>query len=397
MSLTKVLILGAGAAGTIIANKLARDLRGEIARDQLEITVLDRDEVNINQGGFTFIPFGLYSSEDIAKKRLSLISPRVNAAVGAEGDVMKVDLDNRQVRVRSGKNYSYDHLVICTGCVPDVEKVPGLTDDFNSFYTSLEDAEKLRSFVNTFEKGHIVVLTVNMPIPCPGAPGKFTVLLDDYLRYVRGVRGNIEITLLWPISAIGPPAYNDIATRLFEDRGVKIHRNYEVSEIDAGKKEVVSSDGDRMGYDFLVTIPPFKVTPALSDSGLTDKKDWMPADKQTLQYSAPGNRHDEVYVIGDTGPAEILKTGIGAHYQALITAENLINDIRKTGVKVPYRGETGCPFVNTMYTPATRGSAHIASWTYDRPLEKFTPSGLGWFLYRSYYYIYWDTAMKALL
>jgi len=397
MSKTNILILGAGAAGTIIANKLARELRREIAGDKLQITVLDKNETNINQGGFTFIPFGLYSAEDISRRRMSLLSPRVNAAVGEDGEVVNIDLNARQVKVRSGKTHRYDYLVVCTGAVPRLDNVPGLADDLNSFYTSLEDAEKLRSFTGSFEKGHVVILTVGMPIPCPGAPGKFTVLLDDYLRHVRKVRDDVRITVLWPIQLIGPAAYNEILARLFEKRNIEIQREYKVKEIDPGKKEVVSDDGGTIGYDFLITIPSHKVSPFLSDSGVTDEKGWIPADKQTLQYAAPGNRHDEVYVVGDTGPAEILKTGIGAHYQALITAENLIQDIHHTGVKVPYRGETGCPFVESMYTPATRGSGHIAAWSYDRPLEPFTPSGLGWFMYRSYYYIYWDTAMNALL
>ncbi len=397
MAATRVLILGAGAAGTIITNKLARELRCEIAKNQLSITVLDKNEININQGGFTFIPFSLYSVEDISRKRKNLLSPRANVFVGANGEVVKIDLNNRSVTVKSGKKYDYDYLVISTGAVADLTKVKGLSDDCNSFYTSLDDATKLKSFVNTFDKGHIVILTVNMPIPCPGAPGKFTVLLDDYLRNVRKVRDNIKISVLWPIKLIGPAAYDEVATSLLESKGIEIFKEYTVTEIDSGKKEVVSADGQRIGYDYLVTIPPHKAATVISDSGLSDSKGWIPADMQTLQYNAEGDRHDEVYVVGDTGPAAILKTGIGAHYQALITAENLINDIRKTGVKVPYRGETGCPFINSMYTPSTRGSAHIATWTYERPLEKFTPSNLGWYLYRSYYYIYWDTAMNALL
>ena len=98
-----------------------------------------------------------------------------------------------------------------------MESVPGLSSDFNTFYTSLEDALKLGDLVKSFNKGRIVILTVNMPIPCPGAPGKFAILLDAYLHYIRGdeVRKNVEISFLWPIGLIGPPAYNEVASPVF--------------------------------------------------------------------------------------------------------------------------------------------------------------------------------------
>ncbi|RLG40738.1 MAG: hypothetical protein DRO05_05635, partial [Thermoproteota archaeon] len=131
----RILILGAGAAGTIVANKLARDLRREIAKDEVEIKILDKNDVSVNQAGFTFIPFGFYTPDDIRRPRRKLISPRVKAIFGKDGEVARVDLGNREVTVRSGKKYGYDYLLIATGCTQDVESVPGLSKDFNTFYT----------------------------------------------------------------------------------------------------------------------------------------------------------------------------------------------------------------------------------------------------------------------
>jgi sulfide:quinone oxidoreductase len=395
----RVLILGAGAAGSAVANKLAREFRQEIAKDELEVTILDRNDVNINQGGFTFIPFGLYTPEDIIRPRKKVISPRVKSAFGEDGEIVKVDLGNKEVTVKSGKKYSYDYLVIATGCRADVESAPGLSSDFNTFYTSLEDAFKLRELVRTFDKGRIVILTVQMPIPCPGAPGKFAILLDAYLRYIRGedVRKNVEISFLWPIELIGPPAYNEVASKVFEERNINVIRNFGLTEVDADKKEVVAANGERVKYDLLISIPPHKCTKALLDSSITDEKGWVPIDKYTLQYRGAAGSYDEVYVLGDAGPAEIIKTGIGAHFQSLVVGQNLINDLRGNGIKVSYMGELGCPFVGAMYTPSTRGEAYIATWSYGKPLEPFKPTKLGWFLYRMYYYIYWDAGIKALM
>ncbi|MCW7073961.1 MAG: NAD(P)/FAD-dependent oxidoreductase [Methanophagales archaeon] len=395
----RVLVLGAGAAGSTVANKLAREFRQEIAKEEVEITILDKNDVNINQGGFTFIPFGLYTPEDISISRKKLISPRVKCVFGEDGEIERVDLANREVTAKTGRNYSYDYLVIATGCIADVESVQGLSDDFNTFYTSLEDAFKLGKLVRTFDKGHIVISVAQMPIPCPGAPGKFAVMLDAYLRYIRDkeVRKNVEISFLWPIGPIGPPAYNKIASETFEERNINLIRNFRLTEVDADKKEVVAESGDRVKYDLLISIPPHKGIKALADSGIAVEGNWIPVDKSTLQYRGPVGSYDEVYALGDGSTAGAVKTGIGAHYQSLVVGQNLVNDLHGNGIKVSYMGELGCPFVGAIYTPSTRGEAYIPTWTYDKLPEPFKPTKLGWFLYRMYYYIYWYAGLRALM
>jgi len=396
----KVLILGAGAAGTIVANKLSREMRREIARGEVGVTILDKNDTSINQGGYTFIPFGLYTPEDITRPRRRLISPRVKTHFGADGEVIGVDLKQRAVKVSSGKSYLYDYLLIATGCECDAKGIPGLSEDFNTFYTTIDGALKLKEKLETMEKGRVVVLTVGMPIACPGAPGKFVILLDDYLKNTRGWQTgkDFEISFLWPTSDVGPPEYNKLLIQAFKERGIEDRREFKVAEVKAASKEVLSTSGDKIGYDMLISIPIHHSIQAFTDSGITDEKGWLPADKYSLRYSHPnGEKHDEVYVVGDAGPAEILKTGIGAHYQALIAAENLINNLRGVPVTVPYRGETGCPFVLSSYTTSQRAKAYIAAWTYDNPLPPFKPTEFGWFLYRMYYYIYWDSTLKGII
>ncbi|MDF2957437.1 MAG: NADH dehydrogenase [Candidatus Alkanophagales archaeon MCA70_species_1] len=391
-----ILILGSGAAGTAIANKLARELRREIANEEVEITVLDKSDLYQNQGVFTFIPFDLYTKEDAVRQRKKLLSPRVKYFFGEDGEVSKIDLGNREVTVKSGKKYAYDYLVVATGCRHDLGVVPGLSDDYNTFYT-LEGALELREKLKTLRGGRIVVAVPRMPISCPGAPGKFTVMLDDYLRYVRRIRENFTISLLWPMESIGPPPYNANISRVFEEKGIEVSRNFKFASLDAERKEVISADGERIKYDLLVVAPPHRAAEALEASEMIDENGWIPVNKRTLQYQNGTKTYDEVYVAGDTGPADILKTGIGTHYQAMVVAQNLINDVTGVGVRATYNGEVGCPFVGEIYSDATKGAAYIPSWTYNKPPEPFKPSKLGWIFYRSYYYLYWEMNAKALM
>lgn len=392
----RVLILGAGYAGSVVANILAREFRNKIAKNELEIVVFDKNETSINQGGFTFIPFDLYTPEDIIRTRKKLISPRVKSIYGTGGEVTAVDLHKKKVTVKSGKKYSYNYLVIAMGCRADVDAVPGLANDLNTFYPSIEDAYKVRELVKNIDGGKVAISVASMPIPCPGAPVKFTFMLDSYLRNVKKNRDDVHLTLVWPIEPIGPPEFNKMVTAQFKEKNVEVIRNFPLASVDAAAKELTSKSGEKINYDLLISVPPHKAPQALIDSGLTDEKGWLPADKATLQYRGPAGDFDNVYVLGDLGPADILKTGIGAHYQAISVSQNLINDIYGNGMKTPYEGETGCPIITDTETPTSPGKGYIATWKYGVPPAPFKTTKMGWYLYRMYYHIHWDMSVKGL-
>jgi sulfide:quinone oxidoreductase len=399
MTAVNLLILGAGAAGSIVANKVSRELRRDIAEEKFKVSILDKNDVNVNPAGFTFIPFHLLAPEDITRPMCKVISPRVKTAFGIDGEVTHVDLENRKVTVKSGKSHDYDYLLIATGARLNPEAVPGLTEDYNTFY-SMEGCLELKDVLNTFDKGRIVITTPEMPIACPGAPSKFTVLLDDYLKYVRGgdIRKDIEISFLWPIGNIGPSVYHAKVEAGFAERGIDFKKEWVTQEIDPEKKEVVSVGGERVSYDLLVSIPPHRGAKAMLDSGISDEKGWLPTNKHTLQYyRSPTEKYDEVYAIGDGGPITMNKMGINAHFQALKTGQNLINDYYGNGIKSIYKGEQGCPIVESSYTPNTDGRAYMVTWTYGNPAKQFNSTRLGWLIYRMYYYIYFDLTAKAIM
>jgi sulfide:quinone oxidoreductase len=399
MKKTDLLILGAGACGSIVANKVTRELRREIAEDKYSVTILDKNEMGLNPAGFTFIPFHLLAPEDIQRPAKKIISPRANAFFGDDGEVIRVDLENRKVSVKSGKEYSYDYLVIATGARLAPEEVPGLAEDYNTFYT-LDGSIGLRDTLDTFDSGRIVVATPEMPIACPGAPSKFTVLLDDYLRHVRtgDIREKVDLTFLWPINNIGPPVYNERVISGFAERGIDRRYNFKTESVDPEAKTITSADGEKVEYDLLISIPPHRGAKAMLDSGISDEKGWLPTNKYTLQYyKSPSESYDEVYAIGDGGPITMNKMGINAHFQALKTGQNLINDYHGNGVKSIYKGEQGCPIVESSYTPATDGKAYMVTWTYGNPAKAFSSGKMGWLIYRMYYYIYFDLTAKALM
>ena len=80
----KILILGAGAGGTIVANML----RKELDEAEWQITIIDRDERHHYQAGYLFIPFGVYGEQDVLKPKKEFIPQGVEFVVDK---VVKID------------------------------------------------------------------------------------------------------------------------------------------------------------------------------------------------------------------------------------------------------------------------------------------------------------------
>ena len=67
--MNKIVILGAGTGGTIMANRLYKSL----PKKDWAITIIDNDSVHYYQPGFLFIPFGTYKKKDVVKPKADFI------------------------------------------------------------------------------------------------------------------------------------------------------------------------------------------------------------------------------------------------------------------------------------------------------------------------------------
>ena len=104
----QLVILGAGTAGTMMANKLFRTL----ARAEWQITLVDRDDVHLYQPGLLFIPFGMYREQEVQRPRTSFIPREIGLTIG---ELDRIDATAQQVLLQDGKVVPYDLLIIATG------------------------------------------------------------------------------------------------------------------------------------------------------------------------------------------------------------------------------------------------------------------------------------------
>ncbi|MCB9153826.1 MAG: tryptophan 7-halogenase, partial [Caldilineae bacterium] len=89
----RIVILGAGTAGTITANKLAQ----ELDLSEWKITIVDQSELHYYQPGFLFIPFGIYSRNDVVRSRRDYLPRDVELIIS---EIELIEADKNQVKIK---------------------------------------------------------------------------------------------------------------------------------------------------------------------------------------------------------------------------------------------------------------------------------------------------------
>jgi sulfide:quinone oxidoreductase len=327
----KIVILGSGAGGTMIATKL----RKELIDREWKITIIDKDPLHHYQPGWLFIPFGIYTPQECVKPKADFIPPGVDLVVD---EVVNVDHEKKRVKTKGGQ-YAYDWLVIATGCRIVPEETDGLMDDWrgdvHDFY-SLDGAMALYKRWKYFKKGRVVLNIADMPIKCPVAPLEFVFLADWFFKE-NGVRDDIEIELVTPLDgAFTKPVASKVLGDVCEKKNIKITPNWSIDHVNAGKKTIESVTGDTIPYDLLVSIPLHSGARVISDSGLGDPMGFVNTDKGTLKAAD----FDNIFVIGDATNVPTSKSGAVAHYESDIVVENILLEIEGQAPKPEYDGHS---------------------------------------------------------
>ncbi|MCD4719055.1 MAG: NAD(P)/FAD-dependent oxidoreductase [Desulfobacula sp.] len=390
----KVLILGAGAGGTIVANML----RKQIPESQLEITIIDRDERHHYQAGYLFIPFGIYSTEDVIKSKKEFIPQGVDFIVDT---IVKIDPDQRRVETKAS-TYDYDWLVISTGCDIAPDEIEGMRDAWRDnafdFYT-LEGANALYKQLKYFDSGKIVLNIAEIPYKCPIAPLEF-VFMADWFFQVNGVRDKVEIEFVTPLDNVfTKPVAAKVLGEFAAKKNIKVTPHFDLAAVNGKEKNIESHKGNKIGYDLLVAIPPNMGNKCLIDSEVSDPVGYVATDNHTLK----AENFDRIFVIGDTTNVPASKAGSTAHYMAYTLVDNLIREIDGHAALPKFDGHATC-FLASGFEKAI-----LLDFSYDvEPLPgKFPFPGMGPFslLKESlsnywgkmmFRWVYWNLMMKGL-
>ncbi len=355
----RLLILGAGTAGTMVANKMRTRLP-----ESWTITVVDPEEKHLYQPDLIFLPFGRVRADRMERPRRTTLGRGIEWIQEA---VDRIDPDKRQI-VLGESTLDYDLLVIATGSHIRPEETPGILGDhwYQSvfdFYT-LKGALELRSALSAFEGGRVVVNVVEMPIKCPVAPLEFSFLADEYFTK-REIRNDVELIYATPLDgAFTKPVASKVLGSMLGDKGIQVEAEFNAGEVDGEKNILRSYDDREIAYDLLVTVPTHMGAQVIEDSGLGDHLGFVPTHPNTLVSKTD----DHIFVLGDATDLPTSKAGSVAHFEAHVLAENLVRATEGRSLLEDFDGHANC-FVESGF-----GKAMLIDFNYDvEPLPGMYP------------------------
>jgi sulfide:quinone oxidoreductase len=391
----KIVILGGGAGGTMLANKLARTAH----RDDLSILVVDHSEEHYYQPGFLFIPFGIYSKRMVVKPRREYIPAGVEFVLSK---AEKIEPENNRVILEGNVQLKYDILIIATGTRIVPEEIEGLTGpgwrkNIFDFYTP-EGAVELAHFLKYWKGGKLVLNIAEMPIKCPVAPLEFIFLADWYFT-TQGMRDKVELVLATPLSgAFTRPIASRYLGEIVEKKNIRIVPDFNLASVDSEKNVIVPYEGEPVDYDLLVEVPTNMGAPVVEDSELGDELGFVPTDKHTLQSKA----FDNIFVLGDATDLPGSKAGSVAHFQVEIMFENILRKLDERELLPEFDGHANC-FIESGF-----GKGILIDFNYDtEPLPgKFPVPGVGPFSLleetkmnhwgkMTFRWVYWNLLMRG--
>ncbi len=391
----KILILGGGTAGTMMANKL----RSSLDIQEWDITIVDRFKTHYYQPGFLFIPFGIYNKQDVMKPKGSFFPSHTNVIYQ---DIDKIEAEKNRVLLEDGTILLYDFLIIATGAETKPDETPGLKGELwyknvFDFYT-IEGAVALQQFFKNWEGGKLVMNIAELPFKCPVAPIEFVCLADAYFTE-KGIRDKVDITFVTPLpGAFTKPIATKMLSQLLEEKNIKVVPEFYIESVDNEKKVIRSYDDVEIPFDVLTIVPVNMGSDMIERSGLGDDMNFVPTDKETLQSV----KHKNIFVLGDAANLPTSKAGSVAHFSGEILFDNIMSAIEGRPLTAKFDGHANC-YIETGF-----GKGALIDFNYDTeplpgtfPLPGIGPFGLlrntkinhyGKLMFR---WIYWHILLKG--
>jgi sulfide:quinone oxidoreductase len=362
----RLLVLGAGTAGTMVVNKL----RPRLDPSEWQITIVDQNACHHYQPGYLFIPFGIYRRQDVEKPRRDFIPAGVEMLMA---EIEEIDPAAQSVTLRDGRHLSYDFLVIATGTHPTPAQTPGyegaaVGDSIHQYYT-LDGAAALHERLKFWEGGRLVINIMEFPFKCPVAPMEFTFLADWWLRE-HNKRDQTEIVFATPMSEVfTKPIAAQHLSGVLQGKDIAVETDFYVERIDADKATLVAYDGRELPYDLLVTVPVNMGADVIARSGLGDELNHVPVDKGTFLST----KHPNIFAIGDAAALPTSKAGSVAHFSVEAFAENFPRYAEGLEMLERFDGHANC-FIESGF-----GKGLLIDFNYDtEPLPgKYPLPGVG--------------------
>lgn len=380
----KIVIVGGGAGAIMLLSRLHR------AIENPDITIIAPNEVHLYQPGQVFVASGVMAYDEILLSNKHYIPDDVE---WIKDEVAKFDPQNNSVMTRSGREVSYDYMVVATGIISRYDKIEGLTEEdigtngitsvylndlskgtargataTREWFKELKDAAKTK-------RPTVVYTQPDTPIKCGGAPQKILYLSADNLKndalkadyyFYTGLKTLFHLPKIDKALRKVQKRYDTIETKFSHFLRAVDVKAKKATFVHAYEKEVYDEDFKEytkesvaeevvVAYDFLHVVPPMSPPMAVIDSDLVNTVGWLDVDKYTLQH----NRYENIFGIGDVCGTPMGKTGGSTRHHGPVVTENLLSVMKSKAPKAKFDGYTVCP-LKTQY-----GKVLMAEFNYE--------------------------------
>jgi sulfide:quinone oxidoreductase len=326
----RVLILGGGFGGVAAANRLR-----ELLPDEDEIVLADRRTHFVMGFRKTMAVIGREPLEAGARPLSALRAKGIRVV---QDDVTGIDPAGRTAEV-GGERIEADALLVALGADVAPGAVPGLAEHGHNVY-STDGVPTAAAALAAIERGRVVVGIFGAPYKCAPAPYELALLAREAAE-ARGARLGWTVFTPQPMSlpVLGKGGCEAIDGRL-AGVGIAFRPNTKALGVEPGR---VVLEGDEIGFDLLLAVPPHRVPSVVVDAGLAEKGGWVKVHPRTLETSFDG-----VYSVGDvTGipmanGQPIPKAGVFAQGEGEVVAERIAARLAGREPEAIFDGEGFC-------------------------------------------------------
>lgn len=361
----RVLIVGGGTGGTMLANTL--DKR------RFTVTMLSASAQHLFQPGLLYMAFQGASARLLRHER-SLLRRHVK---WVQDRAVHIDLSRRVVRAESGAHFEYDALVLATGIVTDPSQIPGLAEvnaQFGDYHSTVAQARKLWAALNSFSGGTIVLGQSSPLCKCPPSPAEGILLAEEFLRK-KGLRNKARLVFFTPYPRAYPAEpMNDVIEPILKKRGIEIFPIFDLDRMDPATRTIFSIEGDQIQYDLPIIIPPFTGADiAYEPASVVDESRLVITDRASLRVKGV----EGAFALGDGTNLPTSKAGVGAHLEAKVIAKAL------AGEPASFDGRTHCP------VDLGGGLGTFVIGSYTERVAPYAPSRIKHWMKKMMAHIYW--------
>jgi len=406
----KILVIGGGTAGIMVASQLRK-------KDVKSIAIIEPSETHYYQPAWTLVGAGTYDYKKTARPMESLIPKGVN---WIKDFVEKVSPNKNEITTKNGNKYSYDYLVVSPGLIYDFSLVEGLEEAFKmgvvcSNYT---DPEETWNQIKHFKGGTALFTQPTTPIKCGGAPQKIMYLAENHFKKT-GVKSSTNIVFATSGGVIfGVKEIAKTLMNVVDRKDINLRFGHQLKKIDPKNKIAwyalgdnkseynhkdvkMHKEGNLIGiqFDFMHTAPPSVAPKFIQNSELAEEGGWMKVSHTTMQNPDFHN----VFGLGDVAALPTAKTGAAIRKQVPIVVDNILKLINENTLgKMEYNGYSSCPLVTDYGKMVLAEFDYKNNFTPDPKLKQMLikdSSKEHWRLWmlKKYMlpYLYWNKMMKG--